>query len=211
MIEFCRNNIRLDSLLITTDAANKASQRVAEKCGFVNFTDYDNNGTPSKAFRLSLSSLAIRKVDDGKRDFIDLLLIGDESEDMIMKYLDRGNLYVGSMDNKDVAVIVTVEKDNGSVEIKNLAVDAAFRRRGIGRKMLVYVEKLYPDNKIILGTGETPSTLRFYRSCGYRYSYRISNFFTDNYPNPIVEEEVTLRDMVYLYKYSNKNDTEEHS
>ena len=130
---------------------------------------------------------------------------------MIMKYLDRGNLYVGSMDNKDVAVIVTVEKDNGSVEIKNLAVDAAFRRRGIGRKMLVYVEKLYPDNKIILGTGETPSTLRFYRSCGYRYSYRISNFFTDNYPNPIVEEEVTLRDMVYLYKYSNKNDTEEHS
>ncbi len=61
------------------------------------------------------------------------------------------------MDNKDVAVIVTVEKDNGSVEIKNLAVDAAFRRRGVGRKMLVYVE------------------------------------------------------MVYLYKYSNKNDTEEHS
>ena len=119
MIEFCRNNIRLDSLLITTDVANKASQRVAEKCGFINFTDYDNNGTPSKAFRLSLSSLVIRKVEDDKRDFIDLLLIGDESEDMIMKYLDRGSLYVGSIDNKDVAVIVTVENDNGSVEIKN--------------------------------------------------------------------------------------------
>ena len=155
--------------------------------------------------------MAIRKVDDGKRDFIDLLLIGDESEDMIMKYLDRGNLYVGSMDNKDVAVIVTVEKDNGSVEIKNLAVDAAFRLRGIGRKMLEYVEKLYSGNKIILGTGETPSTLRFYLSCGYRYSHRIPNFFTDNYPNPIVEEGVTLRDMVYLYKYFIKNDTEEHS
>ena len=128
-----------------------------------------------------------------------------------MKYLDRGNLYVGSMDNKDVAVIVTVEKDNGSVEIKNLAVDAAFRLRGIGRKMLEYVEKLYSGNKIILGTGETPSTLRFYLSCGYRYSHRIPNFFTDNYPNPIVEEGVTLRDMVYLYKYFIKNDTEEHS
>ena len=211
MIEFCRNNIRLDSLLITTDAANKASQRVAEKCGFINFTDYDNNGTPSKAFRLSLSSLVIRKVEDDKRDFIDLLLIGDESEDMIMRYLDRGSLYVSSIDNKDVAVIVTVENDNGSVEIKNLAVDAAFRRRGIGRRMLEYVENLYPDKKIILGTGETPSTLRFYRSCGYRYFHRIPNFFTDNYPNPIVEEDVTLRDMVYLYKDFNKNDTEEHS
>lgn len=211
MIEFCRNNIRLDSLLITTDAANKASQRVAEKCGFTNFTDYDNNGTPSKAFRLSLSSLVIRKVEDDKQEFMDLLLIGDGSVDMIVRYLEPGSLHVGSMDNKDIAVIVTVENNDGSVEIKNLAVDAAFRRRGIGRKMLEYVEKLYPDKKIILGTGETPSTLRFYRSCGYRNSHRIPNFFTDNYPNPIVEEDVTLRDMVYLYKDFNKNDTEEHS
>ena len=209
MIEFCRNNIRLDSLLITTDAANKASQRVAEKCGFINFTDYDNNGTPSKAFRLSLSSLVIRKVEDDKQEFMDLLLIGDGSVDMIVRYLEPGSLHVGSMDNKDIAVIVTVENNDGSVEIKNLAVDAAFRRRGIGRKMLEYVEKLYPDKKIILGTGETPSTLRFYRSCGYRNSHRIPNFFTDNYPNPIVEEDVTLR--VYLYKDFNKNDTEEHS
>lgn len=71
LIEFCCNNLRLDSLMVTTDATNKASQRVAEKCGFVNFTDYDYNGTPSKAFRLSLSSLIIRKVDDDKREFMD--------------------------------------------------------------------------------------------------------------------------------------------
>ncbi len=117
MIEFCRNNIRLDSLLITTDAANKASQRVAEKCGFINFTDYDNNGTPSKAFRLSLSSLVIRKVEDDKQEFMDLLLIGDGSVDMIVRYLEPGSLHVGSMDNKDIAVIVTVENNDGSVEI----------------------------------------------------------------------------------------------
>ncbi len=191
LIEFCCNNLRLDSLMVTTDATNKASQRVAEKCGFVNFTDYDYNGTPSKAFRLKLPYLAIRRVVDDKREFMDLLLIGDESADMIVRYLEPGSLHVGSMDNKDIAVIVTVENDDGSVEIKNLGVDAAFRRSGIGSKMLEYVEKLYPDKKIILGTGETPSTLRFYRSCGYRYSHRIPNFFTDNYPNPIVEEEVT--------------------
>ncbi len=135
---------------------------------------------------------------------MDLLLIGDESEDMIMRYLDRGSLYVGSIDNKDVAVIVTVENNDGSVEIKNLAVAAAYRRKGIGRKMLEYVEKVYPDRKIILGTGETPSTLRFYRSCGYLYSHRIPNFFTDNYPNPIVEEGVTIRDMIYLFKKSDQ-------
>ena len=155
--------------------------------------------------------MVIRKVEDDKREFMDLLLIGDESVDMIERYIEPGSLHVGSMDNKDVAVIVVVENNDDSVEIKNLAVDAAFRRRGIGRKMLEYVEKLYPDKRITRGTGETPSTLRFYRSCGYRYFHRIPNFFTDNYSNPIVEEEVTLRDMVYLYKDSPKYDTDEHS
>jgi len=55
LISFCKNDLHLDSLLITTDAANEASQRVAAKCGFIHFSDYDNNGTPSKAFRLTLA------------------------------------------------------------------------------------------------------------------------------------------------------------
>lgn len=200
LIEFCGKNLRLSFLLITIDAANKASERVAEKCGFTHFDDYDNDGTPSRAFRLMLSSLTIREVDNEKRKFMDLLLIGDESEDMVMKYLDRGSLYICSTDNKDVAVIVSVDNNDGSVEIKNLAVETAYRRRGIGRKMLEYVEKLNPDKKIILGTGETPSTLRFYRSCGYHYTNRIPNFFIDNYPDRIIEEGVVLTDMVYLSK-----------
>lgn len=203
LIEFCGKNLRLSFLLITIDAANEASQRVAEKCGFTHFDDYDNDGTPSRAFRLKLSSLAIREVDDDKRKFMDLLLIGDESEDMIMKYLDRGSLFICSIGNKDVAVIVSVDNDDGSVEIKNLAVDAAYRRRGIGRKMLEYVEKLNPDKKIILGTGETPSTLRFYQSCGYHYTHRIPNFFIDNYPDRIIEEGTILTDMIYLSKEPN--------
>lgn len=44
----------LRSLLITTDAKNTASRRVAEKCGFVKIADYDNEGCPSFAFRLQL-------------------------------------------------------------------------------------------------------------------------------------------------------------
>lgn len=200
LIVFCEHNLRLDSILITTDANNKASQRVAEKCGFKFIADYDNSGMPAKAFRLIFSTLKIRAVTEDKHRFMDLLLIGDESEKMIVKYLDRGRLYVGSADNRTVAVIVTVENSDGSVEVKNLAVDPTFRRRGIGWKMLEYVEGRNPGKKIILGTGETPSTLRFDQSCGYRYSHRIPDFFSDNYPRPIVEEGITLKDMIYLCK-----------
>ena len=39
-----------------------------------------------------------------------------------------------------------------------------------------------------VGTGDVPGTLGFYRNCGFKYSHRIKNFFTDNYDHPIVED-----------------------
>ncbi len=53
-IGYCRDKLRLKSLLITTDARNVASQRVAEKCRFEFIEHYDLDGIPSKAYRLSL-------------------------------------------------------------------------------------------------------------------------------------------------------------
>ena len=36
----------------------------------------------------------IRRIESGKRDFLPLLLLGDEQEDMIDRYLERGTMYV---------------------------------------------------------------------------------------------------------------------
>lgn len=54
LIIFCRDCLRLDSLLITTDAKNIASQRVAKKCGFKFIADYTYNDVDSHAYRLGL-------------------------------------------------------------------------------------------------------------------------------------------------------------
>ncbi len=135
-----------------------------------------------------------------KKQYLPLLIMGDESESMIDRYLDSGSLYVGLLNGKPIAVCVIVNLDSDTVEIKNLAVETEYRRYGYGRRMLEYVESQHSDKKIILGTGETPSTLRFYKSCGYFYSHRIPNFFTDNYPTPIIKEGITLCDMIYLEK-----------
>lgn len=135
-----------------------------------------------------------------KKQYLPLLIMGDESESMIDRYLDSGTLYVGFLNRKSIAICVIVNLDSDTVEIKNLAVETEYRRYGYGRRMLEYVESQHSDKKIILGTGETPSTLRFYKSCGYFYSHRIPNFFTDNYPTPIIEEGITLCDMIYLEK-----------
>lgn len=145
----------------------------------------------------------IVEIKNDKKQFLQLLLIGDESETMIDRYLQQGNLYVGILNGVPITVCVVLIIDDTTVEIKNLAVSPCFQRRGFGRLMLEYVEKVNPNKSIILGTGETPSTLRFYEKCGYRYSHRVPNFFTNNYSNPIIEEGVLLRDMIYL----KKNDT----
>lgn len=142
----------------------------------------------------------ITKVDKDKKQYLPLLLIGDESETMIDRYLDSGTLYVGLCNGKPIAVCVILNVAPKTVEIKNLAVEAEYRRHGYGRRMLEYAELQHSNKKIILGTGETPSTLRFYKSYGYSYSHRIPNFFTDNYSAPIIEEGVALCDMIYLEK-----------
>lgn len=148
--------------------------------------------------RATITTIEIKNSD--KHLYMPLLLIGDESESMIARYLGVGTLYAGMAGGVPVAVCVTVELSPDRVEVKNLAVRADMRRKGIGRLMLRHVEETNPGKEIILGTGETPSTLRFYSSCGYEYSHSVPGFFTENYPEPIIEEGVRLRDMIYLRK-----------
>lgn len=147
-------------------------------------------------------SIEIREEVFNRTRHLELLLMGDESEEMIARYISRATLFAASDGNLPVAVCAFTHEPSSTIEIKNLAVAPQYRRRGLGRRMLAHVERLFPKHTIMLGTGETPSTLRFYHNCGYRYSHRIERFFTDNYPHPIIEEGVTLRDMIYLVKQS---------
>lgn len=54
IIAYCRETMGLTSLLITTDANNIASQKVAEKCGFNFIENCFYNGVKSRAYRLKL-------------------------------------------------------------------------------------------------------------------------------------------------------------
>lgn len=129
-----------------------------------------------------------------------LLLIGDESEEMIGKYLPVGKVFVGMIGCLEVAVCVATVEPDGWIEIKNLAVVYEMRRKGIGKAMLRHVESVFKGKKFRLGTGETPSTLKFYQSCGYSICGVVPDFFTLNYDHPIIEEGVRLKDMIYLMK-----------
>ena len=141
--------------------------------------------------------MTIQKITGDKKRYLPLLLLGDEQESMIDRYLDRGEMYVGIHDNTAICVCV-VTTETGFFEIKNLAVDPRFQRKGYGRMMLEEIKRIYSGHKLLVGTGETPSTLQFYNKCGFVYSHRITDFFTINYNHIIIEDGIILKDMIYL-------------
>lgn len=135
-----------------------------------------------------------------KLDFSDLLLLADEQMDMVERYLHRGTMFALCDPNVKSICVVTKEGE-GVFEIKNLATRPEEQRKGYGRSLVHYVVhycKNLKGSTLLVGTGETPSTLGFYEKCGFVRSHRVKNFFVENYDHVIIEDGKQLVDMVYL-------------
>lgn len=142
--------------------------------------------------------MVIRKITDNKKDYIDLLLLADESEVMIDKYLERGDMYILDDDGVKAECVITQEGE-GIYELKNIAVLQDCWRKGYGRKLIEYLFIYCLDcNVMFVGTGDCYSALSFYKSCGFKESHRVKNFFVDNYDHLMFEDGVQLVDMIYL-------------
>lgn len=138
------------------------------------------------------------KVTGNKKAYLDLLLLADEQENMIDRYLERGEMFLLTDGDVRAECVVTKEAD-GMYELKNIAVAPEYQRRGYGKALIDFAFSQYADCRVMLvGTGDVPSTLNFYRQCGFTESHRIANFFTDNYDHPMFEDGKQLVDMVYL-------------
>ena len=148
--------------------------------------------------------MKIREITENKKEFLDLLLLADEQEDMIDRYLQTGDMFLMEKDGQAVSVCVCLplSEEPGILEIKNLAVHPSFQRKGIGRSMIAFIENGYRGEYSVLqvGTGDRPLTVPCYRACGFRESHRIKDFFTENYDHPIYEGGVKLTDMVCMRK-----------
>jgi len=142
--------------------------------------------------------MKIRKIIGDKKEYIDLLLLADEQEDMIDKYLERGEMFV--LDDKGVkAECVITQEGDGVYELKNIAVLPDCQRKGYGKNSIEFLLTHYSDcNVLFVGTGDCHSILSFYNICGFTESHRIKNFFIDNYDHPMFEDGKQLVDMVYL-------------
>ena len=143
----------------------------------------------------------IIEITENKKEYLTLLLLADEQEDMIDRYLDNGRIYVLD-DNGIKCECVVTDEGNGVLEIKNIATVPEYQGEGYAKALIDFIIKKYREQYIVLqvGTGDSPLTIPFYEKCGFVRSHIIPNFFTDNYDHPIYEGGRQLVDMVYLQR-----------
>ena len=66
--------------------------------------------------------MKIREVNENKKRFISLLLLADEQESMVDRYLEKGTMYV--LEDNDVkAECVVTDGGNEILEIKKMLID----------------------------------------------------------------------------------------
>jgi len=138
-------------------------------------------------------------INENKKDFLDLLLLADEQEDMIDKYLDTGVMFA-LYDDDLKSICVVTDEGEGIFEIQNIATYQQFQGKGYGRRLINHVCDYFKDKgtTMLVGTGDTPVIVPFYENSGFVLSHRIKNFFTEHYHEPIFEHGVQLVDKVYL-------------
>lgn len=112
--------------------------------------------------------MKIKEIRENKKQFLSLLLLADEQENMIDRYLNRGTMYVLDDDGIKCECVVTDEGE-GVLEIKNIAVEPEYQGKGYGKAMIDFVAATYKGKYSILqvGTGDSMLTIPFYEKCGF--------------------------------------------
>ncbi len=106
--------------------------------------------------------ISIYPVLHNKKQYLDLLLLADEQESMIDRYLERGEMFVlTEAGNIKAACVVTREAED-VFEIKNIATYPRFQRQGYGRILIEYLFKRYAGRcrTMLVGTGEAGKQLK---------------------------------------------------
>ncbi len=134
----------------------------------------------------------------------DLLLEADPLKELVDSYLKKGICRTAEENGLTVGTYILMPKSRALYEIMNVSVRPDMQGKGIGRLLVedacITAKKLGAE-RIEVGTGNSGTgQLAFYQKCGFRITGIKFDFFTDNYPEPIMENGILCRDMIMLSK-----------
>lgn len=138
------------------------------------------------------------RIFDHKAEYLPLLLLADPDKAMIDRYLDQSDLFITESGGIPICVSAVLPLNQTSCELKNLAVEERLQHQGIGSRMIRFLLSFYAARYRNMYVGTAEDNFLFYQKNGFLYSHVVKNFFTENYPDPIVVNGAVLTDMTYL-------------
>lgn len=145
--------------------------------------------------------MEIKKIEKNKEKYMNLLLEADPERDIVNKYIDNADMYVGIEDEKVVCEITITKVNDEECELKNIATLEEYRNRGYAKQLIDYVSDKYKDEYTRMIVGTTENMIPFYVLNGFtKYHHTVKNFFIDNYKEKIYDGNMQCIDMYYYSK-----------
>ena len=132
---------------------------------------------------------------------IKLLLEADPSEEKLNSYLPHSVCFVAKQHDTAVGAYVVKKIAPALYELMSIAVSPRQQRKGIGTVLLKHAVATVRNlgaRRLEVGTGTFGYQLAWYQREGFRVFAIERNFFLENYPEPIYELGIQLKDMLRL-------------
>jgi ribosomal protein S18 acetylase RimI-like enzyme len=158
----------------------------------------------NKKSRVSNVHYNIRKLSQTQDLPFGLLLLADETIKAIEKYIYDSDVYVAveKKHSQPIAVFALYKRSDTDIEIKNIAVSEQLQNAGIGGFLISEIKRIAIAAKyenIIVGTPDSAARqINFYEKNGFRKYDLRKDFFVQNYPAPIIENGIMLKNMAML-------------
>ena len=148
-----------------------------------------------------IEPLLIKKISPSEAPW-PLLLLADPERKQVEKYLYDGDCYVAVRNDQTIGVLVLLETDSATLEIKNIAVEEDLQGQEIGKRLIaeaVSIAKQRGMSRLEVGTGNSSiDELAFYQIVGFRIVGVDRDFFVRNYAEEIIENGIRCVDMIRL-------------
>ncbi|WP_409250882.1 GNAT family N-acetyltransferase [Bacillus sp. SCS-153A] len=140
---------------------------------------------------------------ENRRDYLQLLLIADESAEAVNQYINEGDMFSIKFNDHLAGVLLFTPVKEGILELKNIALSSDCRGRGLGKASIYEALSYYRRKgvkKVIVGTANSSiDNIAFYQKAGFRM-YDIKRGFFLKYPEPIYENGIRALDMLMFEK-----------
>ncbi len=133
-----------------------------------------------------------------------LLLLADPAEAAVRQYLPRSTVLIADTSTGVAGVCVVEWQSDTEAEIRNLAVDPVQQGQGLGRALLVGTEELARQRgirQLRVCTGNSSlGPFALYQKAGFDLIALRRHYFTQQYPEPIWENNILCQHLLVLEK-----------